>query len=134
VIVADSSVWIDFLNGNDGPQVEMLDRLLDRDTVATGDLILTEVLQGIRDDREFRRVSGLMAALPSHEMAGFDIALKSAKNYRKLRAEGITVRKTIDLLIGTFCIENGLTLLHRDRDFDVMEYGLGLKVLRTYTA
>lgn len=134
MIVADSSVWIDFLNGVDGPQVEMLDRLLDRETVATGDLILTEVLQGIRDDREFLRVSSLMAALPRHEMAGLDIALKSARNYRRLRAEGITVRKTMDLLIGTFCIENGLTLLHRDRDFDAMERGLGLKVLRTHAA
>jgi predicted nucleic acid-binding protein len=134
VILVDSSVWIDFLNGVDGPQVEMLDRLLDRETVATGDLILAEVLQGIRDDREFRRVSSLMAALPSHEMAGLDIALKSAGNYRRLRAEGITVRKTMDLLIGTFCIENGLTLLHRDRDFDAMERGLGLKVLRTHAA
>ncbi|WP_366946481.1 PIN domain nuclease [Nevskia sp.] len=134
MIVADSSVWIDFLNGVDGPQVELLDQLLDRDTVVTGDLILTEVLQGIRDDREFRRVSSLMAALPSHEMAGFDIALRSAQNYRRLRAQGITVRKTIDLLIGTFCIEHGLTLLHRDRDFDAMEQGLGLKVLRAHAA
>lgn len=134
MIVADSSVWIDFLNGTDGPQVDLLDRLLDRDTVATGDLILTEVLQGIRDDREFRRVAGLMAALPSHEMAGFEIARRSAENDRKLRAQGVTVRKTIDLLIGTFCIEHGFTLLHRDRDFDVMERGLGLKVMRAHAA
>ncbi len=134
MIVADSSVWIDFLNGVDGPQVEVLDRLLDRETVATGDLILTEVLQGIRDDREFRRVSSLMAALPRFEMAGFDVAVRSAQNYRRLRAQGITIRKTIDLLIGTFCIDNGLSLLHRDRDFDAMELGLGLKVVRAHTS
>lgn len=130
MIVADSSVWIDYLRGTETPQVELLDRLLDRDTVAIGDLILAEVLQGIRDDREFARVSELLGALPACEMAGFELALKSARNHRRLRARGYTVRKTIDLLIGTCCIEQGLTLLHRDRDFDAMEDVLGLRVLK----
>ena len=94
----------------------------------TGDIVLAEVLQGFREDRDFRQAERLLSSLPYLDMLGRDMALKSARNYRTLRKNGITVRKTIDVMIATFCIERGLTLLHDDRDFDPMT-ALGLRVV-----
>ena len=95
----------------------------------TGDLILTEVLQGFRHDRDYRKAKNAMETLVFAPMVGRDIAIASALNYRKLRSKGVTVRKTIDVLIATFCIENFHQLLHADRDFDSMEEHLGLQTV-----
>lgn len=129
VIVVDSSVWIAYFNGKTTRETELLDELLGVEPIMTGDLILAEVLQGFRTDGDFRRAKAALDTLIFAPMAGRDIALASAGNYRKLRAKGITVRKTIDMLIASFCIENGHPLLHANRDFDAIEKHLGLVVL-----
>ena len=129
MILVDSSVWIDYFNGLATRQTDRLDELLGSDLLLTGDIILAEVLQGFRDDRDFRRAKRALDGLEFRAMLGRDIALKSAANYRALRAQGITVRKTIDMLIATFCIENGHELLHADRDFDPIEEHLGLRTV-----
>lgn len=117
MIVVDSSVWIDFFTGTDTPGTDMLDSLLGEDLVAIGDLMLAEVLQGFRSDRDFRKARELLLSLVVLNILDTDIALKSAANFRKLRRKGITVRKTTDTIIATYCIENKLALLHSDRDF-----------------
>lgn len=129
MILVDSSVWIAFFNGQDIPQAEMLDRLLGLEPILLGDLILAEVLQGFRHDRDFRSARDHLLRLPFAAMGGQKIALQSAANFRVLRRRGVTVRKTIDVFIATFCIENAHMLLHCDRDFDVMQAHLGLGVL-----
>lgn len=129
MIVVDSSVWIDYFNGIETSQSDLLDELLGAQPILTGDLILAEVLQGFRNDAHMRRAQETMDALFYESMVGRHIAIASALNYRKLRAGGITARKTIDMLIATFCIENGHQLLHADRDFDPMAEHLGLQVL-----
>jgi predicted nucleic acid-binding protein len=129
MILVDSSVWIDYFNGVKTRQTDRLDELLGSDLLLTGDIILVEVLQGFRNDRDFRRAKRALDGLEFRAMLGRDIALKSAANYRALRAQGVTVRKTIDTLIATFCIENGHELLHADRDFDPIEEHLGLRTL-----
>jgi len=129
VILVDSSVWIDHFRGNDTPQVALLDRVLASEPVAIGDLILVEVLQGFTNDRDFNQARRLLTALTVIEIGGAGIAVQTAQNFRRLRALGITVRKTIDTLIATRCIVDGLTLLHSDRDFDPFAQHLGLRVL-----
>ena len=129
MILVDSSVWIDYFNGVETRQTDRLDELLGSDLLLTGDIILAEVLQGFRNDRDFRRAKRALDGLEFRAMLGRDIALKSAANYRALRAQGVTVRKTIDMLIATFCIENGHELMHADRDFDPMARHLGLRTL-----
>jgi predicted nucleic acid-binding protein len=126
VILVDSSVWIDYFNGVATRETDLLDGLLGREPLLTGDLILAEVLQGFRSDRDFRRAKAALDTLAYEDMVGRDIALAGARNYRKLRTQGVTVRKTIDVLIATFCIEGGHRLLHADRDFTLMERPLGL--------
>lgn len=126
MIIADSSVWIDYFNGVKSREADFLDHLLRRDFVLTGDLILVEVLPGFERDVDYRRAKVLLDRLDCAEMAGYDLAIKSASNYRLLRRRGITVRKTIDVLIATFCIEHHHVLLHADRDFDRMAEALGL--------
>lgn len=126
MIIADSSVWIDYFNGVKSREADFLDHLLRRDFVLTGDLILVEVLPGFERDVDYRRAKVLLGRLDCAEMAGYDLAIKSASNYRLLRRRGITVRKTIDVLIATFCIEHHHVLLHADRDFDRMAEALGL--------
>lgn len=126
MILVDSSVWIDYFNGVSTRETDLLDGYLGTEPVLTGDLILTEVLQGFRDDRDFRSAKAALDALAFEPMVGRDIAIASAGNYRKLRALGVTVRKTIDVIIATFCIEGGHRLLHADRDFALMEEPLGL--------
>lgn len=129
MILVDSSVWIDFFNGADTPQVTLLDNMLGDTPILVGDLILTEVLQGFKSNKDFETAKQALECFEFREMVGKDIALRSAENYRRLRKSGITVRKTIDVVIATFCIENSVWLLHSDRDFDPMEDILGLMTL-----
>jgi len=128
--VLDTSVWIDFFRGTAAPEVHLLEQVIHQGQAIVGDLILCEILQGISDERQFDAVRNHLAAFPVLPMAGSYIAVQSAINYRSLRRRGYTVRKTIDCLIATFCIENDLALLHNDRDFDAFEQMLGLQVLR----
>ena len=133
MIVVDSSVWIDYFRSADTPQVALLDSLFGRSPLAVGDLIAAEVLQGIRDEREFKWVKKTLDAFEHIDLAGYELAVKASENYRSLRAAGVTVRKTIDTLIATRCIEDGLTLLHADTDFLPFEKHLGLKVAYSET-
>ena len=128
MILVDSSVWIDFFRGKATPQVDRLDALLGTEQLAVGDLIVAEVLQGVRDEQEFNLVRRTLDAFTQIDVAGRDIAVQAARNFRTLRERGVTVRKTIDTLIATRCIESGLSLLHSDRDFDAFSAHLGLKV------
>lgn len=127
MILVDSSVWIDYFRGTATPQAERLDSLLGSEPIATGDLILTEVLQGFVIDRDFNQARKLMTSLVIVDLAGQRLALQAARNFRALRSLGITVRKTIDTVIATCCIENGLHLLYSDRDFDPFVEHLGLR-------
>lgn len=129
MILVDSSVWIDYFNGVICPETNLLDGFLGKESILMGDLILSEVLQGFSNDRDFQKAQQLLNLLPFREMLGREVAIRSAENYRLLRLKGITVRKTIDVMIGTFCILNQLPLLHRDRDFDPMEKWLGLSTV-----
>lgn len=133
MILVDSSVWIDYFRSADTPQVALLDSLLGRTPLAIGDLIAAEVLQGVRDDREFKLVKQTLEAFDHIDLVGYDVAVKAALNYRTLRAMGITIRKTMDALIATRCIEDRLTLLHADRDFEPFTQYLGLKVAYSET-
>ena len=126
MIVVDSSVWIDFLNGRNAPHVRRLRAVLGAHEVIIGDLMLCEVLQGLDNERAARDVEALLRRFEIVPMAGDAIAVAAAGNFRFLRRRGITVRKTIDLLIGTWCIENRRPLLHNDRDFHPMARHLGL--------
>ena len=126
MILVDTSVWIDYFNGVATRQTDLLDGYLGTEPLLTGDLILVEVLQGFRSDRDFSRAKAALDTLAFQPMVGRDIAIASAGNYRELRMLGVTVRKTIDVLIATFCIEGGHRLLHADRDFTLMEQPLGL--------
>ena len=130
MILVDSSVWIDYLRGTSSPQAEKLDALLGTVPLAIGDLILTEVLQGCATDREFNAVKRTLSTLHTVNLGGLELAIEAAKNFRKLRALGFTVRKTIDTVIATRCIMDGLELLHSDRDFDPFEKHLGLRCVR----
>ena len=127
MILVDSSVWIDYFRGTTTPQAEKLDALLGNEPIATGDLILAEVLQGFVSNRDFNQARKLMTSLVIVDLVGQAIAIQSAKNFRVLRALGITVRKTIDTVIATRCVESGLSLLYSDRDFDPFVEHLGLR-------
>jgi predicted nucleic acid-binding protein len=127
LIVIDSSVWIDFFVDREGAEVGQLYALLGQGRILIGDLILTEVLQGFRHQQHFAQARSLLLGLPLVQIGGLEIALKSAENYRALRARGVTVRKTIDALIATYCIENGHALLASDRDFEPFFAHLGLE-------
>ncbi len=128
MIVADTSVWINYFNGVQNRETDILDKLLTSHRILMGDLILTEILQGFRGDEDYQLAERALMRLAFAEMIGREIAVISAGNYRKLRKQGITVRKTVDVLIATFCIRNDHTLLHNDRDFDAMADLLGLNV------
>jgi predicted nucleic acid-binding protein len=128
VIVVDSSVWIDYFNGVDSAASEKLDTLLGVEPLAVGDLILTEVLQGFRSDAHYKAAREVMTSLTVFEMLGQKMAIKSADNYRSLRARGITVRRTVDVVIATYCIEHDLSLLFEDKDFLPFVRNLGLRV------
>jgi len=131
MIVVDSSVWIDHLNDIATPEVETLRGVVGLEPILMGDLILCEVLQGLRTDGEAAQVERALRRFQVASMLDADLAVRAAQFYRLLRGKGITIRKTIDLIIATFCIERGHALLHADRDFDPFERHLGLRVLRT---
>jgi predicted nucleic acid-binding protein len=128
LILVDSSVWIDYFRAADTPQTALLDSLFGRRLMAIGDLIAAEVLQGVRDEKAFLRVKRVFEAFEHVELAGYDLAVKASQNYRYLRSMGITIRKTIDTIIATRCIENDLSLLHSDVDFQPFHRHLGLRV------
>jgi len=129
MILVDSSVWIDYFNGRQTAQTDWLDSALGKVPIVIGDLILTEVLQGFQSERDFRIARDILLRIPFMPMGGKELALESARNYRLLRKKGVTVRKTIDVMIGTFCIYHRIPLLHDDRDFDPMVKHLGLEVI-----
>jgi predicted nucleic acid-binding protein len=129
VILVDSSVWIDLLNNIATEPVRRLRELLPTTPLLIGDLILCEVLQGFRSEAQARLVERSLGRFEAVSLIDPDLAVKAAANYRFLRRRGITIRKTIDLVIGTFCIERGHTLLHSDRDFAPMESLLDLQTL-----
>lgn len=126
MILVDSSVWIDFFNDTESAETQALSDILGLLPVAIGDLMLAEVLQGFRKDRDFRTALELFESVNVLELGGRKIAIQSAKNFRKLRTKGFTVRKTIDCIIATYCIEHKLPLLHADRDFEPFHEHLGL--------
>jgi len=130
MILIDSSVWIDFFNGKTTPQVDWLDQALGKESIVLGDLILAEVLQGFRLEKDFRTARNLMLRFPVMTLLGQRLALKSAENYRFLRAKGVTLRKTNNVIIGTFCIDHKIPLLHDDRDFKPLEKHLKLMTIQ----
>jgi predicted nucleic acid-binding protein len=129
VVIIDTTVWIDYLRGTDHPETFWLDQELTRQRLGLTDLILCEVLQSVREPTLFMQVRDELLTLHLFETGGKELAIASALNYRNLREQGYTVRRTIDCLIATFCLEAGHELLHRDRDFDVFERALGLRVV-----
>lgn len=129
MVIVDTTVWIDYLGGVENAQTEWLDDAQQRMRLGLTDLILCELLQGVRGDAMFAQVRREMSRFEIFSTGGTELAIASAKNFRALRAKGITVRKTIDCLIATFCIAGGHSLLHRDRDFDAFEQHLGLRVI-----
>jgi predicted nucleic acid-binding protein len=128
LVLVDTSVWIDYFNGVTSLQTDRLDALLGSGTIMIGDLILTEVLQGFVRDAAFRRARALLDYIPCAGLVGPQVALEAAMNFRVLRRRGVTVRKTIDVIIGTFCIVHDHELLHADRDFVPMARYLGLRL------
>jgi predicted nucleic acid-binding protein len=129
LILVDSSVWIDYFKGAVTPQTDLLDKLLSRESLMIGDLILAEVLQGFPDEKTSNEALQLLTSLVMVELCGHDLAIQAARNFRTLRNRGATVRKTIDTIIATRCIESGYALLHNDRDFDPFAKYLGLHVV-----
>lgn len=129
MILVDSSVWIGYFKGTITPQTELLDTLLGREQLAIGDLILTEVLQGFSDEKSFNKAKKFLTSLTIVHLGGEEIAVQAARNFRTLRKLGVTVRKTIDTIIATRCIESDFELLHDDRDFDAFANHLGLRVV-----
>jgi predicted nucleic acid-binding protein len=127
VILVDSSVWIDYFNGRDTDETTFLDGALSTDTICVGDMILAEVLQGFRKDKEYRLAREILLELPLYQIMTPELALVGADNYRCLRKKGFTVRKSVDNWIATFCIENKLPLLFSDKDFIPYVEILGLK-------
>lgn len=127
MVFVDSSVWIDFFNGVVTPESELLDGLLGREPVALGDLVLAEVLQGFRDEADYRTARDLMTGLVVFELLGRARAIRVAEHTRALRKAGVTVRKATDAVIATFCIEQRMPLLYSDRDFDPFVQHLGLR-------
>ena len=129
MVIVDTTVWIDYFHGNSNPETDWLDAELDRQRLGLVDIILCEVLQGVRDDAAAKDVERQLLKLEVFETGGIDLATGAAWNYRMLRGRGHTVRKTIDCLIATFCIRAQYSLLHRDRDFDAFERFLRLSVI-----
>ena len=126
MILADTSVWIEFFRDVDSPGTALLEAAVRDDEAFIGDLILVEILQGLRTQRQEKKVAAALAQLESVTLCGPQIAPIAAANYRALRRAGVTIRGTIDVIIATWCIENRVPLLHNDRDFDLMEERLGL--------
>lgn len=134
MIIVDTSVWVDFLNGVTNPETQWLDLNLDRERIGVPTIVLGEVLQGLRDDREAALVQAQLMQFEIVALIDAGLAVEAAQHYRRLRQAGRTVRTTIDLLIATYCIREQHALLHRDRDFDVFEERLGLSVIHAASA
>ena len=133
MILVDSSVWIDYFRGTATPQAERLDAFLGSELLAVGDLMLAEVLQGFRNDRDFNQAKRMLMSFDIVTIVDQETAVQAARHFRTLRALGVTVGKTIDTLIATRCIQSGLILLHNDRDFDPFVLPLGLRVAHPAT-
>lgn len=131
MVIVDTSAWIEYFRNGIPLIVQKVDHCLERNFIGIGDLIYCEVIQGIKSKHECEQVSSLLLSLPRYDMVGFRIAEKAADNYRALRSHGITIRKTIDVIIGTFCAENGFPLLHNDKDFDFMAHLVGIKFYKS---
>ncbi len=128
MILVDTSVWIDYFNGVSTKQTDSLDRILSEQTVLIGDIILTEILQGFDSDKEFKLAKQALEPLDCVHLGGKSLAIKAASNFRFLRSKGITIRKTVDMLIGSWCIEHEVELLHNDKDFDQIATQLPLQI------
>jgi predicted nucleic acid-binding protein len=128
VILVDTSVWIDYFNGVENKQTESLDRILSEQSVFVGDIILTEILQGFDSDKEFRLAKQALEPLDCVHLGGKSLAIKAASNFRFLRSKGVTIRKTVDMLIGSWCIKHEVELLHNDKDFNQIATKLPLQI------
>lgn len=129
MVIVDTTVWVDYFRGARNLETDWLDREAHKVRIGLTNLILCEVLQGVRSDREFLLIKEELLRFELFQAGGLELAVAAAKNFRSIRQKGQTVRKMVDCLIATFCLANGHTLLHRDRDFDVFERNLGLFVL-----
>ena len=129
MLVVDTTVWVDYFNGVINPETDYLDQTISEELILVGDLILAEILQGFREDDDFNQAKAALSKFEQREMVNLRLAQESAQNYRRLRKKGVTVRKTIDCLIATFCMAENHLLLHRDSDFDGFEKYLGLNVV-----
>ena len=129
MVIVDTTVWVDYLRGIRTPETDWLDAEMDRQRLGLTDLILCEVLQGVRDARQFASVRDQLLKFELFSTGGPDLAIQAAQNYRQFQAQGYTVRRTMDCLVATFCLSQGHLLLHADRDFDSFEQGLGLRVV-----
>jgi predicted nucleic acid-binding protein len=129
MVIVDTTVWVDYLRGQDTRETDWLDRELERQRLGLTDLILCEVLQGVPDERSALATRRELLKFQVFTMGGVDLATRAAQNYRTLRARGLTIRRTIDCLIATFCLLNNHSLLHNDRDYDGFELVLGLRVV-----
>lgn len=128
MILVDTTVWIDYFNGIENKQTESLDHILSEQSVIIGDIILTEILQGFDSDKEFRLAKQALDPLDCVHLGGKSLAIKAASNFRFLRSKGVTIRKTVDMLIGSWCIEHEVELLHNDKDFDQIATQLPLQI------
>ena len=129
-MIVDSTVWVDYVNGKSNDETRLLETRIGREDIGLTDLILCEVLQGLRDENGFDKVKAQLLEFSIFSTGGVEMAIETARNYQSLRAKGFTVRKTIDCWIATFCLREGHELLHRDRDFDPFESELGLRVVK----
>jgi predicted nucleic acid-binding protein len=129
MVIIDTTIWIDYFNGTRTLHTDWLDFQLARQRLGLTDLILYEVLQGVRDDGQWQKLRRDLLKFEVFETGGIDLATAAAQNYRTLRRQGLTIRATIDSLIATFCLQNDYALLHNDRDYDAFEQALGLKVI-----
>jgi predicted nucleic acid-binding protein len=127
LVIVDSSAWIEYFRDSGHVIIKDIEHALEHDVIVLGDLIYCEILQGIKSINEERRVKFILTSLYPRIIGGFAICEKAAQNYKLLRAKGATIRKTIDVIIGTFCIENNYSIIHNDRDFGPLEKILGLK-------
>ncbi|NGP89709.1 type II toxin-antitoxin system VapC family toxin [Fodinibius halophilus] len=130
MILVDTSVWVDYFNGVENKQTENLDRILSEQSILVGDIILTEILQGFDSDKEFRLAKQALDPLDCVHLGGKPLAIKAASNFRFLRSKGVTIRKTVDMLIGSWCIEHEVELLHNDKDFNQIATQLPLRIYR----
>lgn len=130
MVIVDTTVWVDYFRGEQNPETAWLERELNQQRLGLTDLILCEVLQGIREDATFVRVHRHLRTFEVFETGSAELAVSAAQNFRKLRQRGRTVRKPIDCLIATYCLQEGHSLLHRDRDYEAFEQELGLGVVR----